>query len=484
MRIVALVLAFLASEGSARRTYRVSGGSEDIVAEERADPAFQVGHGAEAETGDRPANVLASLLFAANPVNAVGPQAYSAVGRPSLTRPRDHTRRSRLQQSILMDRGEDSESTVLDNLSSQAMSSAMAMALALAPAIASAAPPDLYKVDKTGIIGGVANVIEGGIDLAHNGLVSAGIGGAYGISILLFTLLIKIITVPLLQTQLQTTMKMQQIQPLQKKIMETYGPREEQEKNQMLAQLFQTADVNPLASLLPAFVQIPIFISLYRALQNLIAADKLEESFLWIPSLEGPVSGSGGLDWITSAFSGNPTWGYEGTLQFLSLSLILYIVQTASIKISQAPRPDPDAPLNEQERMSQQITTFIPLLITFFSFNVPAGLSIYWIFNSICTTIFTQVIKQQYKDIELPPQVQRIVEAVDRKAESSQPKFVATPGGGNYNSNSNVNVKVKTPAMQATTDAVSFDQPIEAESVRVEKGTKKKKKRPKKSKKR
>ena len=87
---------------------------------------------------------------------------------------------------------------------------------------------------------------------------------------------------PLTTSQLESTTKMQKLTPLQKRINERYVD-DEATKNKMLSQLFQAANVNPLAGCAPALIQIPIFISLYRALQNLIAENKLDEPFLWIP---------------------------------------------------------------------------------------------------------------------------------------------------------------------------------------------------------
>ena len=78
---------------------------------------------------------------------------------------------------------------------------------------------------------------------------------------------------------------MQKLTPLQKRIQERYVD-DEPTKNKMLSQLFQAANVNPLAGCAPALIQIPIFISLYRALQNLIAENKLDEPFLWIPGTQ------------------------------------------------------------------------------------------------------------------------------------------------------------------------------------------------------
>jgi len=99
---------------------------------------------------------------------------------------------------------------------------------------------------------------------------------------------VKLLTLPLTTAQLESTTKMQKLTPLQQKIQAKYA-NDEQTKNQLLSQLFQAANVNPLAGCFPALVQIPIFLSLYRALQNLVAENKLDEPFLWIPDLEGPV---------------------------------------------------------------------------------------------------------------------------------------------------------------------------------------------------
>eukprot|EP00607_Mallomonas_marina_P007311 CAMPEP_0182418796 /NCGR_PEP_ID=MMETSP1167-20130531/3171_1 /TAXON_ID=2988 /ORGANISM="Mallomonas Sp, Strain CCMP3275" /LENGTH=422 /DNA_ID=CAMNT_0024593195 /DNA_START=227 /DNA_END=1495 /DNA_ORIENTATION=- len=262
------------------------------------------------------------------------------------------------------------------------------------------------KIDKTGFIGFFANFIEIGIDAGHNALKTAGLKNTYGFSIAIFTLLIKILTLPLTTAQLESTTKMQKLQPLQQKIQAKYA-NDEQTKNQLVAQLFQTANVNPLAGCFPALVQIPIFISLYRALQNLVAENKLDEPFLWIPDLEGPVYSappSESLDWVKSIIGGSPKLGWEDTIAFLTIPVILFISQSISSKLLQPPR-DPNKPMTEQEQFSQGLVQNIPFIIAFFSLNVPAGLAVYWIVNNILTTVVTVIVKQQFKDDELPLEV-------------------------------------------------------------------------------
>jgi YidC/Oxa1 family membrane protein insertase len=224
---------------------------------------------------------------------------------------------------------------------------------------------------------------------------------------------VKVITLPLTTSQLESTTKMQKLQPLQAKIQQTYAS-DEQTKNQLMVELYQAAQVNPLAGCFPALVQIPIFISLYRALLNLVAENKLDEPFLWIPDLEGPVYTSPpgeSLDWFKSLFSGEPKLGFEDTFAFLTLPIILFITQKISQKILQPPR-DPNKILTEQEEFSQGLLNNLPFVIAFFSLNVPAGLAVYWIVNNILTTVITIVVKNQIKDEKVPREVEMIMASV------------------------------------------------------------------------
>jgi YidC/Oxa1 family membrane protein insertase len=285
------------------------------------------------------------------------------------------------------------------------------------------------KVDKTGPIGFIATGIENGIIAAHEGLAGAGMTeNSYGISICLFTLLIRTVTLPLTQTQLTSSVKMQQLQPLQKRIQAAFTnptPEQEQQKNQALAQLYQAADVNPLAGCFPALIQIPVFISLYRALTNLCAEDKLTEGFLWLPSLEGPTYGSSTSSWFGSIVTGNPSLGWPDTVAFLTLPAILIVTQTISTNIL-----TPQKPPQEQtaaEAQSNLIVKFLPLLIASFSINVPAGLSVYWIVNNILTTMITVAIKASIKTEDLPPAVQEMMAAIEG---TGQKQAVGAVAGG------------------------------------------------------
>jgi len=282
-------------------------------------------------------------------------------------------------------------------------------AIALSPSVANAAddPAPLYTaLDRSGFIGGIASVIESGIDLVHSGLSSLGISNSYGISICLFTVLIKALTFPLINLQIQTTARLSELGPASKRIYDALPDEKDfDRRNKMTNKLYKDAGVNPLASLWPVLVQIPVFFSLSRALRFLNAEGKLSEPFLWIPDLAGPryrePTGKA-LEWVTSILSGQPTLGWDDTVAFLSLPIALLTTQKISQILLSPPRDldrvMKDMPLSLQGPFGRNIVLFItenwPLIITFFfSLISPAGLTTYWLANNLLTTLIVFLVK-------------------------------------------------------------------------------------------
>ena len=72
-------------------------------------------------------------------------------------------------------------------------------------------------------------------------------------------------------------------------------------QNRAVAKLYEDANTNPLAGCLESLAQLPIFLGLYRSVIRLAREGVIDEPFLWIPSLEGPVTAADyrGLEWLT-----------------------------------------------------------------------------------------------------------------------------------------------------------------------------------------
>merc|ERR1719163_896926 len=265
---------------------------------------------------------------------------------------------------------------------------------------AAAADAAVPEEQKPGVFGMFVNGIVFCLTALHDALKGAGVPGAWGLSIAFFTVGIKAMTYPLNYKQMSSTMAMQALQPKMKAIQNRYAS-DPQKMNEMIAALYQEENVNPLAGCLPTLVQIPVFIGLYRSVLQLAQKDLLEESFLWIPSLQGPVGEYNlktGLPidptaWLFKGWvDGHPALGWQATLAYLSLPVILVITQTISQKILQPPPSDDPA-----QQQTQQILKFLPLMIGYFALNVPAGLGVYWVFNNVITTTQGWYIRQQFK---------------------------------------------------------------------------------------
>jgi YidC/Oxa1 family membrane protein insertase len=159
--------------------------------------------------------------------------------------------------------------------------------------------------------------------------------------------------------------------------------------NQKIAEVYQTNQINPLAGCIPALVQIPIFIGLYRAVLDLAKEDRLDERFLWLPNLEGPIYGADpahGSDWLLKNWNnGIPPLGWEDTLAFLSLPVILIVSQYVSMALM--------TPTMNKDQEQPAILKFLPLMVGWFSLNVPAALGIYWVVNNVVTTLLTLQIR-------------------------------------------------------------------------------------------
>lgn len=250
------------------------------------------------------------------------------------------------------------------------------------------------EAKKAGWWDSFVNVVETLIVSLHGTLTRAGIPGAYGLSIILFTVVIKALTFPLNFKQMESTMKMQALSPRIRKIQADYKDNPAV-LNQMTAQLYKEEQINPLAGCLPVFAQIPVWIALYRSVLNLAADDLLNEPFLWLPSLQGPVSKTGmGLNtWLFPLVDGAPPIGWHDALCYLILPIILVASQFYSQKLMSPPSTDP------QQQQTAKFLKFMPLLIGWFSLNVPSGLGVYWVTNNLLSTAQTVYIRSKFPDL-------------------------------------------------------------------------------------
>src|SRR5688572_14143080 len=108
--------------------------------------------------------------------------------------------------------------------------------------------------------------------------------GSLGLGIILFTIFTRIALLPLTIKQLQSSKKMQELQPIMQELRRKYG-KDQQKFTQEMTKVYREHKANPVGGCLPLLIQLPIFIGVYQAVQNLSTNPVAAGSFLWLPSL-------------------------------------------------------------------------------------------------------------------------------------------------------------------------------------------------------
>lgn len=222
------------------------------------------------------------------------------------------------------------------------------------------------------------------IDVIANALTTfasliAGLGIPYsfGFAIILFTLVIKLLTLPLTLQQLRASKAMQELQPKLQELQKKYkGDREKMSQVQM--ELYKEAGVNPLGGCLPMLVQMPVWFALYRALFDLAQNGVLNQGFFWIPSLAGPVDKFQGLSWLWPL---PPAVGWAIAAAYLVLPVLTIVSQVVVQKMMTPANPDP------QQSSMNQMMMLMPFMFGFFALQVPQGLALYWVTSNIFSLI-------------------------------------------------------------------------------------------------
>ncbi|MGD9677748.1 MAG: membrane protein insertase YidC [Vulcanibacillus sp.] len=183
----------------------------------------------------------------------------------------------------------------------------------------------------------------------------------YGISIIITTILIRLLVLPLMITQIKSTRGMQKLQPEITKLREEYKD-DKTKMNEEYMKLLQKNNVNPLGGCLPIMVQMVVLIALYHAIiRNTHIA---ESTFLWLEL------------------------GVPDPLYILPvLAAIATYFQTKSTKMVAA---TPQAATQQK-----LLLYFMPLMILFIGASLPSALALYWVVGNTFGIVQNLVV---YKD--------------------------------------------------------------------------------------
>ena len=193
----------------------------------------------------------------------------------------------------------------------------------------------------------------------------------WGWCIVILTICINAALLPLRITSTKSALKMQKLQPQMKAIQEKYkklpmrDPKR-QEMNAEIGDLYKREGVNPAGGCLPLVIQMPFLFAFYSMLQNSI--ELRQAPFLWLHDLAAPDK--------------------------LFIMPVLIVISTFAMQ-----KMTPSAGMDPKQQ--QMMTLMMPLMIGWFSFNLPSGLSVYWIVGNIILMIQQYAINKSHLGQEL-----------------------------------------------------------------------------------
>ena len=222
----------------------------------------------------------------------------------------------------------------------------------------------------------------------------------WGLAIIGLTIIVRLILFPLTWKQYKSAQHMQLVQP-QIKVLQQKYKNDRGKLQEETMKLYSEHRINPFASCLPLLLQLPVFISLYAAIQGYGPLDApqyqasvqalFDASFLWIPRL------------------GEPDPYY--------ILLILYVgSQMVSTELMVATQTD---------QMQKWIMRSMPIVFVLFLFNFPAGLFVYWVTTNLWTIGQQLIIR---KTMPKPEELAARAQAKPKKRSRFMEAMMASQG--------------------------------------------------------
>ncbi len=208
-----------------------------------------------------------------------------------------------------------------------------------------------------------------------------GLGMSYAVAIIALTICVRLLIFPMSLKQAAGAVKMQLIQPELKEINEKYKD-DMQARSAATSAVFKKHNYHPMSGCLPIFIQLPIFIGLYKALSidaGLYGTPLISSSVRWCSDLAPDML----FDW--SSFWASIGWpGFNAGQGMFTLGPYFNLLPLLTIVlflIQQAVMMPP--PTDEQSRMQRKMMQYMMIFMGFLFFKIPSGLCIYFIVSTL-----------------------------------------------------------------------------------------------------
>lgn len=246
--------------------------------------------------------------------------------------------------------------------------------------------------------------------------------GAFGFAVIALTVLVRIILHPFFKQQLMMGKKMQEMKPHLDRLSEQHkNDKTKLQQEQM--KLYQQAGINPASGCLFMIIQIPVFIALYNTLSLFLLKGQgasvisqinkvLYSSALKISSIDPWFFG---FNLAISPAKGGQWYYYiipvlTGFLQYLQVQVSMPQSKQEPARLDTTQKNDKTSQVNQKDKkddsgdfqkaMNTQMKFIFPLMIGWFSYTLPVGLSLYWNIFSLFSIMQYRNLKTQNKDLK------------------------------------------------------------------------------------
>ena len=210
--------------------------------------------------------------------------------------------------------------------------------------------------------------------------------GNFGIAIIAFSTLVRLLMFPIANKQFKTMNKMKRLQPEMKRLQEKHAS-DRTKLNQELMDLYKREKANPLAGCLPILVQIPVFYALYKVLSVTIEM-RHAPFYGWIHDLSAPDPTS-----VLNLFGLLP-YDIPSFLSMVSIGA-WPLIMGVTMFIQQRLSPQPADP------MQAKVMMLMPIIITFVLAPYAAGLVIYWAWSNTLGILQQSVLLRRSDTTEI-----------------------------------------------------------------------------------
>jgi len=226
-----------------------------------------------------------------------------------------------------------------------------------------------------------------------------GLAGAFGLAIIIFTILIRLITLPLTVKQQQSTQRMQELQQdkrflkLQEK---NKGNKQKLQEEQM--KLYRELGINPFSGCLPTVIQFPIIFGLYGAVIRALAhapVQLLELSkhiYSAIPSAIIPLDSR--FLWMDLGQPERLPLSFLSGVPFLAQGLPVLAIIVVITTYLQTKLTTPPSPGGQGAQMTQVMNVYMPLFLGYFAYSLASGLALYFLVSNLLGIVQAVVLKR------------------------------------------------------------------------------------------